>query len=294
MELITTKIYKENYPFQLKQISQLPESMDIAGTLPGPEYKYLCVIGSRKYDEYGAEVCDHLISGLKNQPIVIVSGLAIGIDSLAHEAALKYGLKTVAFPGSGLSSKVLYPAAHRNLAMRILRSDGALISPFDKQQEGNNWTFPVRNRLMAGISHAVLIIEARQGSGTLLTAGYATEFNRDILAVHGSILSDSSYGPHLLIKDGATPIRSSEDILEALRFDIDTDRNKQQSLNLQSIRLSSEEKLIIAELQFSPLSSEELIQRTSINSSTFNTLISQLELQGIIRESDGVYRVAKN
>lgn len=289
MEMTIKTVSKSDYPLQLQQIKPLPETMSVAGALPGPEYKYLCVIGSRNHSYYGRDACRHLIRGLSGRPIAIVSGLAIGIDSLAHEAALEYGLKTVAFPGSGLSPKVLYPSSRRSLASRIVESGGALVSPFGYEQEGTDWTFPVRNRLMAGISHATLIIEAGKGSGTLLTAGYALGFDRDVLVVHGSIFSELSYGPHMLIRDGATPISSSQDILRALGFD--DENGGQMPLNLDSTSFSAEEKRILAELQLSPLSSEELMEKTSIKASHLNTLISQLELQGMVREEGGIYKI---
>jgi len=290
MELQVRKIYKKDYPHLLLQTSQLPESMDISGTIPGPENKFLCVIGSRKFTAYGKEACEKLISGLKGYPIVIVSGLALGIDSMAHEAALLAELKTVAFPGSGLAPHVLYPHSRRNLAYRIVQSGGAVISPFGYNQTGMDWTFPRRNRLMAGISHATLIIEGGKGSGTLLTTGNAAEFNRDVLAVPGSIFDELSYGPHMLIRDGATAVTSSTDILRALDFTVTPD-GQQSFLNLAELSLSPEEKRIIAELQFSPLSGSDLVEKTALPTSMFNVLISQLELAGVVREENGVYRM---
>ncbi len=212
------KIGKEEYPYLLKQINQLSDEMDISGTIPPDSCAFLCIIGSRTHTTYGERTCRKLIHGLKGYPVVIVSGLAIGMDSIAHEAALEAGLKTIAFPGSGLDPSVLYPHSRLGLAERIVRSGGAVISRFPRFQRGDDWTFPARNRLMAGISHATLVIEARRGSGTLITAKYAEEFNRDVFAVPGPIDSELSYGPHMLIRRGATPITSSQDILEALGF----------------------------------------------------------------------------
>ncbi|MFA6554132.1 MAG: DNA-protecting protein DprA [Candidatus Paceibacterota bacterium] len=217
----TIRITKEQFPYLLRQIEKPPEYLDCAGALPpGEEYRYLCVIGSREFSEYGAEVCRHLINGLKNYPIVIVSGMAIGIDSIAHVSALDAGMKTIAFPGSGLSKNVISPNRHIALANRIIETGNTLLSPFKKDQTGTIWTFPVRNQLMAGSSHATLIIEGREGSGTLLTANYALEFSREVLIVPGSIFSDLSYGPHKLYKEGAIPVTSSEEILEALKFEL--------------------------------------------------------------------------
>ena len=285
----TSILTKEEYPFLLTQIPNLPKEMHIAGSLPNLEHKYLCVIGSRNYSSYGKDVCTKLIRGLKGHPITIVSGLAIGIDSISHEAAIETGLNTIAFPGSGLSLEALYPSSRRRLAEKIIQSGGTLLSPFKMDQTGAFWTFPFRNRLMAGISHATLIIEARKGSGTLLTAEYAAEINREILAVPGSIFGDLSYGPHMLIKRGATPITSSEDILEALGFPTTKESGQQSLLSLAEVSLSTEEKSIVNMLKISPRTGSDIIETLQFDSSTFNMYISELELKRIIEERAGLY-----
>ncbi len=273
----------------------------MVGAMPSDENKFLCVVGAREHSQYGQDACNKLIGGLKGYPIVIVSGLAIGIDSLAHEAALINDLKTVAFPGSGLSRGVLAPSSRIDLAERIVKSGGALLSPFDKWQRGDYWTFPARNRLMAGMSHATLIVEARRGSGTLLTAEYAAQFNRDILAIPGSIFSDLSYGPHMLIDRGATPITSSRDILDALGFPrLSSQENGQQSLGLKDeqlvklseVSLSPQEKQIVDRLRAESLTANDLIEKISIPSPLLSVLISELELRGVIVEKEGRYKLA--
>ncbi len=287
-----TNIYTinpEQYPGLLPHISRLPKKLEVSGLLPNIEYKFLCIIGSRENSAYGKEVCNRLIKGLQGYPIVIVSGLAIGIDSIAHEIALKYSIKTIAFPGSGLALDVLYPGSHRSLALKIVESGGALISPFERHQKSTVWTFPFRNRLMAGISHATLIIEARKGSGTLLTAEYAAEFNRDILAVPGSIFSDLSYGPHMLIERGAIPVTSSKDILEALGFAVAKESNQQSLLSLAELSLSEQETNILALLKSSPHTGSNIINLLQLTSSAFNMSISELEIKGIVEERGGLY-----
>lgn len=217
----TIHLTSEQFPPLLRTIRRPPRFLECAGALPpGEDYRYLCVIGSREPSEYGVETCKSLIAGLRNYPVVIVSGLALGIDSVAHVAALDNKMRTIAFPGSGLNKSVLYPHTHIALAQRIVDSGNTLLSSFKPDQTGAYWTFPSRNRLMAGSSHATLIIEGRQGSGTLLTAEYALQFDRDVLIVPGSIFSDLSYGPHKLHKDGATPVANSDEILRMLGFDI--------------------------------------------------------------------------
>ncbi len=212
------------YPITLQNMKSPPKILHMRGNWADsyrkdPEsHKFLCVIGSRVHSPYGAQVVKKLMAGLRGYPISIVSGLAIGIDSLAHEAALEAGLHCVAFPGSGLGWDVLYPPSRVRLAQRILEAGGALMSEWPSSFPFTNWTFAARNQTMAGLSQATLIIEGKQGSGTLKTAEYAEKNDRDLLIVPGSIFSDLSYGPHMLFKRGAIPIFESGDILEALGF----------------------------------------------------------------------------
>ncbi|MEA2715629.1 MAG: processing protein [Candidatus Parcubacteria bacterium] len=293
--LTTVRLKPDDYPLTLRQLTRPPPHLYCAGALPPPsdEYRYLSVVGARKYSSYGKEACQKLIEGLRGQPIVIVSGLAIGIDSIAHEAALKSELMTIAFPGSGLSASAIYPHSHLRLAERIARSGGALLSPFEPEQGGAPWTFPIRNVLMAGISHAVLLIEGRRHSGTLQTASAALEFGRDVMIVPGSIFSDLSFGPHSLYRDGATPVHSSEDILETLGFDVERESGAAFTRDLERIKrsLSPPAQQILSLLETGPLAAADIIGRIRIAPAQFNVLISELELEGMIIENDGVYRL---
>ena len=155
--------------------------------MPTPKMKLLAVVGSRHYTNYGKQVVDYLIQGLRGYNIGIVSGLALGIDSLAHEAALTNGLYTLAIPGGGLSDQVIYPARHKPLARRILQKGGGLLSEFAPDFRATAWSFPQRNRLVCGIAHATLIIEASEKSGTLITARLTADYNRELLVVPGNI-----------------------------------------------------------------------------------------------------------
>jgi len=288
--MLPNKLYKKEYPFLLRQISRLPDSMDIIGKLPSDENKFLCVVGSRKFSEYGELVCRKIIKGLAGHPIVIVSGLAFGIDSIAHETALEAGLQTISFPGSGLSPDVLYPEQKRPLANRIVLSGGALLSSFPYEMQSTPWTFPVRNRLMAGVSHATLIIEAAKGSGTLITADYAAQFARDILTVPGSIFGSLSYGPHMLLRRGATPVTCSEDVLESLGFKVNRKDGMNDALpNFAEMSLSADERTIVDCLKIENSSSNKLIEKTDFDSAKFNAIISELELRGVVTEKNGRY-----
>ncbi|MFA6338706.1 MAG: DNA-processing protein DprA [Candidatus Paceibacterota bacterium] len=275
------QLTKDEFPELLKEIPDQPKTLYLQGNLPSyEENKFLCVVGSRKYSNYGKEVCEKLISGLRGYPIVIVSGLALGIDGIAHRAALDAGLKTVAVPGSGLNPNVLYPSTHRGLAQKILENDGALLTEFEPNFHATVWSFPQRNRIMAGLSHAILIIEAELKSGTLITSRLATDYNRDVLTVPGSIFSKNSEGPNMLMRLGATPITSSKELLEALGFNEEATATKNYSD-------CSELEIKVLKLLEVPISRDELLRTLEIPVSEANALISILEIKGFIKESAG-------
>ena len=267
-------------PALLTEITDKPTSLYIRGSLPDESCKYLAIVGSRKYTPYGKQACERLIKGLAGYPVVIVSGLALGIDGIAHEAALDAGLRTIAIPGSGLDDSVLYPATHKNLAQRILDADGSLLSEFEPMWKPRPESFPQRNRIMAGMSHAVLVIEATLRSGTLITSRLATEYNRDVLAVPGPIHSETSRGPHMLIKKGAALAETAEDILEVLNIDIS---NKTAPTYKE---LSPDEQKVMLYLK-EPKARDELIVLLNKTASEASIILSSLELKGVIHEYMG-------
>lgn len=280
---------KKEFPKRLLQIADPPKTLYVRGKLPAEDNKFLCVVGSRKYSEYGKQAVEKLLAGLRGYPIVIVSGLALGIDSIAHRAALDAGLITVAVPGSGLDLKVLYPASHKQLAEKIVASGGCLLSEFEPMFRPTAYSFPQRNRIMAGLSDAVLIVEAELKSGTLITSKYATEYNRDVLTIPGSIFSRNSAGPHMLIRLGATPITSSTELLEALGFNLEARSRKLEPSAYTEC--SPDEKKVIA-LLAEPKSRDELIQNLDLPTSQANVLLGMMEIKGLIKESMGEIRLA--
>ena len=275
-----------DFPPLLRQIPDAPKKLYIRGALPSAELSWLCVVGSRALTNYGREAVRHLIEGLRGHPLVIVSGLAYGADTEAHKAALEAGLPTVAIPGSGLSWDVLYPRANVGLAKEMLSSGGALISEEEPETRAADWTFPKRNRIMAGLCRATLIIEAKELSGSLITARLTVEYNRELLVVPGSIFSEESKGTHQFLRLGATAVTSTEDILVALGI------RAREREDLTSLRedLSEEERRVI-EIAKAPVSRDQLIEALALPITEANVLLSVMEIKGLIKEELGFVRI---
>ncbi|MES2087444.1 MAG: DNA-processing protein DprA [Patescibacteria group bacterium] len=282
------ELSKKDFPKRLLEIPDCPKKLYIRGQFPPEESKFLCVVGSRKYSEYGRQAVEKLIAGLRGYPVVIISGLALGIDSLAHHAALDAGLTTLAVPGSGLDPKVLYPKSHEQLAEKIVAKGGALISEFEPMFKATTYSFPQRNRIMAGLSDAVLVVEAELKSGTLITSKYATEYNRDVFTIPGSIFSSTSSGPHMLIRLGATPITSSSELLDSLGFSSAIP----STLNPRTYSDCSPEELHIINLLNTPTPRDELIRTLGMSTREANALLSIMEIKGLIVESLGEIRLS--
>lgn len=272
------------FPKLLQEIPSSPKELYVIGELPPEDYFYLAVIGSRKFSNYGKEACEKIISGLRGFNFVIVSGLALGIDSIAHRSALANNLKTIAIPGSGLDEKVLHPHSHKKLAQEIVESDGCLLSEFEPEMPAGLHTFPIRNRIIAGMSHGVLVVEAAERSGTLITANFALDFNRDVFAVPGSIFNENSKGTNRLIKMGAMPVMSSEDILDA--FDIP---HSGENLKFNFPLTPLEQKIL--ETLNEPMNRDDLIRRLGLPATEINSALTMMQINGIIKESGGeIYR----
>ncbi len=247
---------------------------------------HLAVVGTRKFSGYGKEACEKIISGLKGYNIIIVSGLALGIDAIAHQAAIDNNIKTIAIPGSGLDFSVLHPRTNHRLAKEIVENGGALLSEFEWEQPAAIHTFPQRNRIIAGISQGTLVIEAPERSGALITANFALDFNRDVFSVPGSIFNENSKGTNKLLKMGAVPVTSAEDILDA--FDI-AQEGENLKLNFDTQELSPIEAKIISALN-EPISKDDLIRKLKIPAIEINSALTMMQLNNLIKESDGEIR----
>lgn len=279
----------KNYPLlaRLLELHDVPEHIYIAGTLPEvtlDEYgratpRILTVIGSRKNTQYGKQSVEKLLESLLDEDVIILSGLAYGIDSLAHTVALKNNIITVSVPGSGLDTQVIYPRTHLSLAEEIVEKGGALLSELAPETQAAQWTFPSRNRIMAALSDALLVIEAEEKSGTLVTARQALELGRDIGAVPGDIFSQTSVGTNTLIRDGAYTITNKDDLYALLHLS--------QKEHKDIVYDYSPHEQIIMDLLTEPKEKDLLLIASGLSPSDFLTTLSSLEMRGSLEEIFG-------
>lgn len=243
------------------------------------------MVGSRALSPYGREACKTLIAGLSGYPISIISGLALGTDACAHEAALRAGLHAVAIPGSGLSDAVIGPRTNLKLAHNILEAGGALLSEHEPDYRAHPYDFPSRNRIMVGMCDAVLMIEASEKSGTLITARLAGEYNRDLLTIPHRIGDPHGFGPHLFLRLGAGLVSDPIHILEALRI-----TPKKEDRSTEPHDLSDAEQLVWEALT-TPQTRDLLLRTlTALSPGEVLTALSALELRGLASETFGAWR----
>ncbi|MEK7576439.1 MAG: DNA-processing protein DprA [Patescibacteria group bacterium] len=265
-------------------IKAQPKQLYIKGELPPSDTLVVAVVGTRRPSNYGKDATTEIVRALARRRIVIASGMALGIDSIAHKTALEENTPTIAILGCGLNPNVLYPKDNLTLAEKIYEHGGALISEYQPDQKPELWTFPQRNRIIAGIAKAIIVIEAGEKSGALITARFATEYGRDVLALPGQIFNSQAQGTNILIKNGATPITSADDILEALGFEIDATKPDENKF------VSSDEEKILAVLN-EPESLDAIIKQTKLPARTVLASTTLLEIRGMIKNiGGGMYR----
>lgn len=274
--MIVNKLTLEDssFPSSLREIVDPPKQLFILGnpSLIKEEVK-VGVVGSRRVSSYGRSVTLRLARELAEQDIVIVSGLALGIDSIAHRAALEVKGKTIAVLPCGLDR--VYPASHTTLAKEILSNDGLLISEYPPGTNPQKYQFIARNRLISGLSDGVLITEAASKSGSLHTANFALDQGKQVFAVPGNITSDLSAGTNNLIRAGATPVTGSNDIFEALNLAVSSSNTP--------VADNAEEALLLNLLQQGVQDSSELLEQSRMDTARFNQTLTMLEISGKIR-----------
>jgi DNA processing protein len=265
-------------PDKLRNIPTPPKRLFVMGSghvnelLSRPS---VAVVGSRKVSAYGKIVTTQLTEGLAKAGLVIISGLALGVDSLSHKVALDANGLTIAVLPSGLDR--IYPANHRALARRILEQGGALITEYPEGAEIYASNFIARNRIASGLADAVLITEAAEKSGSLHTARFALEQGKDVLAVPGNITSPTSVGTNNLIKSGATPVTCVEDVLHALGLAPTT-------IKREAPRGNDPSEQVLLDLLFAGVSDgSELLAKSGFEVSRFNQVLTMLEIHGLIR-----------
>lgn len=276
-------------------------------TFNGEEYKILTIVGSRKNTNYGKEALDYLLKYLAGQKIIIVSGLATGIDSWSHKFALQNDFPTISIPGSGLSSKILYPANNLKLAEEILKKNSLMISEYEEDKKSQIYFFPSRNRIMAAISDAVLIVEAGEKSGTLITARLAMEYGKNVGIIPNNIFAEASLGSNRLIQDGATPVLSEFDILEMLRISDNQqrildlnfhDKNAEEKLQKILKELSKNERNLLQKIIHAGNIEKDILLREieeEFGTTYTDSLVAlmSLEINGFIKEEMGEVRILK-
>ena len=280
----------DDYPRLLKEIHDPPQQLFVRGQMD-PDALYFAVVGTRKLSAYGKQATSPIVRELVRAGLVIVSGLAYGIDTEAHKAATEAGGKTIAVLGSGIDDKSIYPAVNKNLARKILETGGALISEYPEGTGPEPWHFPARNRIIAGMSKGVLVVEAPKGSGALITADIALRENREVFAVPGPITLENSFGPNRLIQMGAKLVLSAGDILE--EWGLHPRTLSPELVEGQALQFTNEEKKIFEAVKEAPQHIDAIVEKTGYDIIKLTTLLTTMELDGKIKNlGGGLYGVA--
>jgi DNA processing protein len=281
-EIKQVKIEDADYPELLKQISGAPKVLWYRGILPSPIEICVAVVGTRRPSPYGQQATLQLAGDLANAGVTIVSGMAPGIDTFAHKICVEKGRRTIAVLGTGLDEKSIYPQTNLVLSREIIKHGGCLISELSPHEHGSKFTFPRRNRIISGLSLGVVVIEAKEKSGSLITADYARKQQKKIFAVPGPIFVLNSAGPNKLIKKGATLVESAEDILDVLGIE---SASAKASADFDAA--TPQEVAILTALKEGSLYIDAIIATTKLNASSVATTLALMEISGKIRNLGG-------
>jgi len=275
----------EAYPQRLKEIEQPPPVLYIRGDYLPDDLYAVAIVGTRRVTSYGRQITEELSSYLASSGITVVSGLARGVDAIAHQTALKAGGRTIGVLGSGVDK--IYPPEHRQLAERMMES-GAIVSDYAPGTPPDASNFPPRNRIISGLSLAVVVIEAGETSGALITAEFAAEQGREIFAVPGSILAPQSKGTNKLIQKGALPLLSVNDLMQALNLT----RMGEQKAARKIIPADETEARLMNVLSTEPLHVDEIRNQTELPIEKVSAALALMELKGMVRQVGGMNYVA--
>lgn len=288
----------KSYPERLKKIDDAPYVLYVRkSTKGGKSTKSIksmaevavAVVGTRKMTSYGKEVTERLVTGLVDAGVTIVSGLALGIDAVAHKTALDAGGYTIGVLGGGLDE--IYPPRNKQLAEVMLKSGrGAIVSEFPLEYPSMPQNFPTRNRIVSGLSLGVLVIEGAEKSGTLLTASSAAAQGRDVFAVPGPITSPMSKAPNFLIRNGAKLVESAKDILEELKIESRIAKHESSKI----LPETKEEKRILGVLETEGLDIDTIIRESRLSTDKAMSALTTMELKGLVKNAGGVYIKVQN
>ncbi len=275
----------EGYPRRLKEIDQPPPVLYIRGSLTTDDEWAVAIVGTRRVTSYGRQVAEEVATSLAQNGVTVISGMARGVDSIAHQAAINTGGRTIAVLGNGVDT--FYPPENRRLAEQIIEH-GALVSDYALGTQPDGVNFPPRNRIISGLSLAVVIIEAGETSGALITASFAGEQGRDVFAVPGNINAPQSKGTNRLIRDGAQPLLSPQDVLESLNLTMVTEHRAAR------VALPSDpvESRLYQLLSQQPMHVDDIRAQANMPIETVSATLAMMELKGMVRQVGGMNYVA--
>ncbi len=268
-----------NYPANLRQLETRPPLLYARGQMIEEDEWAVAIVGTRRASAYGREVAHKLATELAHNKITVISGLALGVDAIAHRAALDAGGRTIAVLGSGVDQ--LYPAQNRKLALEMLKR-GAVVSEYPVGTLPAASNFPPRNRIISGLSRGVIIVEAGKKSGALITANYAAEQGREVFAVPGSILHPGSSGCNALIQSGATPLLSIDDVLDSLNLKRLGDKEEART----AIASDPLENQLLNHLSLEPRTVDDIVRSVEMSSAQVSSLLTIMELKGLVRQTN--------
>ena len=276
---------EDEYPRRLKEINQSPPVLFIKGSINVEDDWAVAVVGTRRVTPYGRQVADELGRFLAQNGVTVISGLARGVDAIAHHAALEAGGRTIAVLGSGVD--VIYPPEHRKLATEIIQQ-GALVSDYPVGTQPDGVNFPPRNRIISGLSLATVVVEAGEKSGALITAEFAVDQGKDVFAVPGSILNAQSEGTNRLIEQGARPLLKFGEILETLQLEQIPEKQLTRKLN----PMTSLEQTLFSQLTSDPTHIDQLCEKTGLSITDVSATLTMMELKGLVSQVGGMNYIA--
>jgi DNA processing protein len=277
------------YPRRLREIANPPPVLYVRGDLRDTDDWAVAMVGTRRATSYGREVARELAATLAAAGVTVVSGLARGIDAAAHVAALEAGGRTIAVLGSGVDK--VYPPEHEALAERVV-AGGALISDYPLGTPPESANFPPRNRIISGLALGVIIVEAGEESGALITADFAAEQGREVFAVPGNIINRNSRGPNRLIQQGAKLVLSADDVLEELNLKMVAHQAQARAQLPLFDGADDTERALLTHLSAEPLHADELSVLAGLPIASVSSALAMMELKGMVRQVGGMTYVA--